>query len=138
MEFGVMMLLTSLAVGQDLQCGRIRNRVILLGILSGMCFAFLTSDSQKIIVRICGTLLPAAVLYVPYRFRGLGGGDVKLFCMLGSYLGAKRVMACMVCSIVLGAAYGIYLLIRRPHTTAAMHFTGAILASAWIGLEGWY
>lgn len=41
----------------------------------------------------------------------MGGGDVKLAGFIGSFLGAKGVLVALLCSTVLGAVFGVFILI---------------------------
>lgn len=69
---------------------------------------------------VVGFVLPYGVTWLFYVLRGvvgLGGGDIKLFCVLGIYLGAQGVIHNMVFSCGLGAIIGggllVFKLIKR-------------------------
>lgn len=60
-----------------------------------------------------GSTLPLLLLAVLFYFRMLGAGDIKLFCVIGGFLGIRDLVSCMAVSFLIGAFISIILLIRR-------------------------
>ncbi|WP_296977736.1 prepilin peptidase [Thermobacillus sp. ZCTH02-B1] len=48
-----------------------------------------------------------ALLLLPYMLGAVGGGDVKLFAALGSWIGAREALDCAVYSMLAAGAYGL-------------------------------
>jgi prepilin signal peptidase PulO-like enzyme (type II secretory pathway) len=80
--------------------------------------------------------VPFLVTWLFYKIRGqigLGGGDIKLFGILGIFLGAKGIMMTLFLSCLLGALVGIVLiLLKKTSKDRPMAFGPAILATATI------
>ncbi|MEJ2721951.1 MAG: prepilin peptidase [bacterium] len=77
-----------------------------------------------------GLLFVIAGAYKIIRKRdGMGGGDIKLMAMIGSFLGWQMVFPVLLIASFFGAAYGVYLLIRGESSRAAVAF-GSFLAPA--------
>ena len=64
---------------------------------------------------ICGgsVLSFIYILEVLIKQEIMGGGDIKLFFMVGMFLGTKGGLIAMILSIYIGAIYGVFLIIYR-------------------------
>lgn len=66
---------------------------------------------------------------------GLGGGDVKLACMLGAFFGWKAIIFILLVSSVLGSIVGLFLIfVFKKGLKYAMPFGPFIVAAAYIYL----
>lgn len=66
---------------------------------------------------------------------GLGGGDVKLACMLGAFFGWKAVIFILMVSSVLGSVVGLFLIfVLRKGLKYAMPFGPFLVAAGYIYL----
>ena len=78
--------------------------------------------------------LPYLVTYLFYKIRGvigLGGGDIKLFGILGLLLGPIGIVQNMFFSCVLGSVFGIFLILtKRMDSKNPMAFGPFIIVSA--------
>ena len=45
--------------------------------------------------------------------RMLGAGDIKLFCVVGGFLGAMDLLKCMLVAVVFGAVWSFWILWKR-------------------------
>jgi prepilin signal peptidase PulO-like enzyme (type II secretory pathway) len=77
--------------------------------------------------------------------KGFGGGDIKLFAVLGLMLGWKLVVLTAVLSFVIGGIAGIILLMTRRAASGTKIAFGpficvsAVIASVWgDNIIGWY
>ncbi len=114
----------------------IPDEISLTGIPLGLVASFLTHDISWIssilgIVLGGGLFFSIAWLYEKYTGQeGLGGGDVKLLAMLGSWLGVESIMIIVVFSTFLGSVFGVTLMATgRANSKAAIPF-GPFLATA--------
>ncbi len=76
---------------------------------------------------------------------GLGGGDVKLACMLGAFFGWKAVIFILLMSSMLGSVVGLFLIfVLKKGAKYAIPFGPFLVAAAYINLFfgerilGWY
>lgn len=60
-----------------------------------------------------GTLIPVLILFPLFYCRMLGTGDIKVFAVVGSVLGAEYGLYCIAISFVLGAAVALPILVFR-------------------------
>lgn len=94
------------ALATDLFRSRIPNLLILAGYLAGMISAVLTEDPWYLC--LLDALIILIFLYPLYLIGAFGGGDIKLFSVIGMFLGfiptvnviLSAVMAGAVCSII--------------------------------------
>ncbi len=68
-----------------------------------------------VLTSLFGALLAMAVLFAGYFIgkKGIGMGDIKLFGVMGWYVGPMPVMAMMFLSLCFAAVYGIIQLLRK-------------------------
>ena len=72
-----------------------------------------------------GGLLAVVLLYEKLRKTdAMGGGDIKLLCLTGLYLGWMKNLLCLLLACVLGIVFALVTLKRRGGRTA--HPLGAL------------
>jgi prepilin peptidase CpaA len=96
----------------DLKRGKIPNGLILAGlILAGIC-SFEEDGIEGGVSFLTGSLAPILLLSILFFFRMLGAGDIKLFCVIGGFMGVKDLLVCMTLSFLVGAIVSLLLLIK--------------------------
>lgn len=65
------------------------------------------------IIGLVGTAVPLMVLFPLFLGKMLGTGDIKVFAVLGSIMGAKRVCYCIFLSFLVGALISLPILLFR-------------------------
>jgi prepilin signal peptidase PulO-like enzyme (type II secretory pathway) len=65
-----------------------------------------------------GMLFGGGVLLIAYAVSrgGIGMGDVKLFAVIGAYVGSRSIAACLLLSMLLAAVYSAVMLLRKKLT----------------------
>lgn len=73
------------AVYTDVKQGVIENRNVMFGLLSGLICAFTGNGMEGVwqSVKMAGVML--VVLFILFVVKGLGAGDIKLFCVLAVF-----------------------------------------------------
>jgi len=123
----------------DLERYIIPGRITLAGIIAGLAIAACISVSgSRGGLLIAG--LPAAVLGLVVgggslwlvdqcavrvlKKTGMGGGDIRLLAMLGTFLGWRQVLVIVFLASVSGAAVGIPVVLgrRRPESAKVSHY----------------
>ena len=115
----------------DLKTGKIPNSFVLCGLLCGSATLLLSyagtalSPFSRIhlpVFRlaqpdpascILGLLLPYLLFGLPALLGMIGGGDVKLLSVTGLFLGAEAVWNVIRTSVLIGAFYALFVLIRH-------------------------
>ena len=126
----------------DLEHQILPDKITLPGIVLGLVFAlFLPPGIRSAAI---GLLVGGGFLWLVgemyYRFageEGMGGGDVKMLAMIGTFLGWPLTILTLVLSSVVGSAIGLgVIVLRRGSLKSALPFgtflaLSGIIASIW-------
>ena len=97
-----------IAAGWDVAQRRIPNPLVLCGLLLGPALAAYESGSQVLILCGAGFALATALTFPQWMLKWMGGGDAKLFMVVGATLGPWPLLNAMVWSM---AANGVLALL---------------------------
>ncbi len=127
----------AVAVWQDCRTRRIPNRLILLGILTGLALnALLPLALGQAVARpgvlglmpaLAGAGLGLAVFLPLYALRTLGAGDVKLLAMVGAFVGPQAVLGVTVATLVAGGVLALAFALRARILGPVLHNVAAIV-----------
>lgn len=94
------------AVYTDTKDGKIENRIILMGLFLGLTLSFGEGGMQEVLegIKMAGIIL--AGLFFLFVVKGLGGGDIKLFCVLAVFF-PKQIISVVMVSFFIGAVMAI-------------------------------
>lgn len=107
-----LIILSSLAVYFDLRYGKIPNALIIVGIIFAVIKIILNYNDRGILLDcILGFIFPITVLFILFRIRVLGAGDVKLIAVIGFTLGLAAIQRIMIYSFYIAGIYSIVILI---------------------------
>jgi len=113
MEYLFLLSITGLAVINDIWRGKIPNALVIAGLCIGGCWQFSYRGVSGILQFLGGSILPLLLLAVLYYFRMLGAGDIKLFSVIGGFLGVSAILQCIAIAFLAGAIISTILMIRR-------------------------
>lgn len=113
MQAVAVVVVTGLAVLDDLCRGRIGNGIIVTGLLWGAVYQVLVKGMLGMTCFLGGALLPVLLFAGLYYFRMIGAGDVKLLAVIGGFWGPWGVLSCMICSILLGGLISLMIMISH-------------------------
>lgn len=119
-----------LAAVSDIRTGKIRNRLILLGYVSGFIISVYGGGIKIIPLWFLKIIIPVILFYLLFRIGALGAGDIKLFSVIAGFLTIKDFWICMVAAFLSGAVFCAGKIMfskkmKHPHT---IHFSIPILA----------
>lgn len=124
------------AVVTDMTSGKISNRLIVFGLLSGLAFRIFGEGGAGVLTFMFHVSIPVVLFYLLYQMRALGAGDIKLFSVVGAYLPLQTLLRVMLVSLFAGAVIGVgkilyqQVILRRPYGKKTfIHFSLAILAA---------
>lgn len=100
---------------QDIFSYKVKNKTILLGLIMGSLFLILNKDLNSTLNSIIGMMVPILILSPLFLFRMLGAGDIKLFSVIGLFLGAIAVTRIMLVSIVIGGILSFIKLVKNKN-----------------------
>ena len=92
------------AAVQDIQSGKVSNRMIAIGLMTGLIFQVIEHKVCGIYFFLWNISVPVILLYLLFQMRVLGAGDIKLFSMIGSILTIGELYQCMACSFLVAGA----------------------------------
>ncbi|MDD2371019.1 MAG: prepilin peptidase [Firmicutes bacterium] len=116
---GVILLAISLI---DIETMTIPDSLIIAIIPLVILIAWVTGD-WNIWGRIIGALIISVPMYISLYFvkDGFGGGDIKLFAVLGLFLGWENMLLTILISSVLGAVIGIIMTKSKKENISGKH-----------------
>ena len=119
-----------MSVLYDLYEDKISNYIILFGflqifvnlIVESVLFGF---DFKRIIEIFTGIIFPLILMFPLFYLHMIGTGDIKLFMVIGGFLGIKLIFICIFLSFVIGVVVSIYKMIKYHlfHERFAYFFT---------------
>lgn len=98
------------AVGMDLQSQQIDNVWILIAAILGFGYQVFHPGGRGVLAYVLGCGIPLLILWIFFRFRMLGAGDIKLLSVLGGIMGREAILACMFWSLLFGAVFSVAIL----------------------------
>jgi len=101
---------TGIAAVFDIKTWRIPNIYAICGMMAGILKAVLFQGKHGLCYSIIGMMLPVAVLFVLFLLKAIGGGDIKLFSAIGSFIGADIGFIMLYSFIAGGILSFIYLI----------------------------
>lgn len=117
------LLLLLIATATDLHTGKVSNRLICLGISTGILFQMWEFGMEGLVRSAVQIFFPVIVLFLLFLMRALGAGDIKLFSMIGSIWNLKVLCYCMIFSFLTGAVISLMkLLYQRNLLTRLIYF----------------
>lgn len=109
-----------IAVILDFATGKISNKLILTGFLLSFIFTIVV-NKHSIIYYLLGTLIPILVLLFIFVIGGIGAGDVKLFAVIGGFIGYQGVLKCIITSFIVGAIIAVFKLLIQRNLIQTLH-----------------
>jgi len=106
-KFLVLLLVVVSAVIMDFSTGKVSNYLIIVGLIMGFFLQILSGGKEQIIYSLAGAVVPLVVLMLVFLIGGIGAGDIKLFSVIGLFLGAKGVFTCIVVAFIIGAVMSL-------------------------------
>lgn len=102
------------AVVYDFAGGRIPNRLIGMGLVVSVGYMLGTRGVHYGFELAAGIAIPIIFLFALFHMRALGGGDLKLLSLLGSFFGF-RIIEVIIYAFIFGACQSlIRLLLNHP------------------------
>lgn len=112
----------------DFKYDRIYNGWITLGILLGLSLHIWKNGWHDMSSAITAMLLAFCILYPIYKIGALGGGDVKLFIMVGSFLSIDHLLHVIVVSFIIGAIFSLGKMILEANFVERMKYLSYYLS----------
>lgn len=108
----LVMVLIGRAIYTDVRKGMIENRILEIGLVLGLVCAYVEGGVETLFQSIGMTILLLAGLWFLFVLRGLGGGDIKLLCVLAAFY-PNQIVTVVVASFVAGVGIGLIQMLIR-------------------------
>lgn len=102
-----MILLLITAVYFDFCRGKIPNAIIVCGGVTAFSIQLYLGGIEGLFRGVLGMLLPCLLLYGLFCIGAMGAGDVKLFAVIGAFLGTAGTVLCLVIAFLVGAVFSL-------------------------------
>lgn len=113
LKFILITIFLTVATITDYKEYKIKNKTIVLFLLTGIIINFVTGGVLGLSDSIYGLLIPL-VLFPLFALKMLGAGDVKAFCAIGSIIGFKLCVYTILFSFLSGGIIAIgFMLFRK-------------------------
>lgn len=96
----------------DIKSRKIPNQLIVLGIVLGIGVNALGSFPEHFYSGILGFILGLVIMLIPYCFGLLGAGDVKLFAVVGLFLGSDNILDALIYTVLCGGVLALLYLFQ--------------------------
>ncbi len=115
------------ALDENFECGIIPDEISIGGTVLGLLFSlfFYPGILNSILGAVSGFLilwLPSFIYYIITKKEGMGGGDLKLFAMIGAFLGAKPLFFILFFSSLFGVVVGLPFILVKKNRDFPMPF----------------
>ncbi len=97
-KYAILLIFLFAAACTDVLTNKIKNIIILTGLLSGIVLGF-SGEAVK------GLVVTFSIFYPIYRIGWCGAGDVKLMMLSGFYLGFFGLLSCTVTILALALIF---------------------------------
>lgn len=97
----------------DIMEKRIPNEVIITGLSLGAVYQLWCFGWMGLLIFLSGVMLPVVLLGFLYYFRMIGAGDIKLFCVIGGFLGPTGGIHSILDTFLIGGAISLLLFLKR-------------------------
>ena len=102
--------LLTVAAVQDVESGKISNRLIVTGLMIGIAAQITEYQVWGVYYFLRNISVPVILLYLLFQMRVLGAGDIKLFSMIGSIVTTGELFRCMAYSFLTAGAASVLFL----------------------------
>ncbi len=103
----VILILLMPAVIMDFFFDKIYNEWILVLFMTGMSYVIWNGGLEGAIKALVSMTIPFFLLYPLFMIGVMGGGDVKLLSVMGSFFTVKEIFVCVMVSFLLGAIFSL-------------------------------
>lgn len=101
---GSVVFILSRAVYTDIKEEKIENRLMAAGLVMGFAAAYLTGGLDRLVVSVWQSVLVLLFMLILFVIKGLGAGDIKLFCVLAAFM-PENILSVIVMAFLAAAAF---------------------------------
>jgi prepilin peptidase CpaA len=119
---GLPLVTSGVAMLMDLRTARVENTWLVFMAAVSFVTQLYCAGWTSLRTMIPGMLCPFLLLIGLYYFRMLGPGDIKLLCVLGSMVGAGKILTGLVVSFLIGGGLSFAVLLLDGNYRERIHY----------------
>lgn len=112
-KFVILGILLILSIAGDIRNYKISNLIVLAGLTAGLLLNLVSGGISGLLSSILAAVIPLVLLIALFALRMLGAGDIKLFCAVGSIMGASFVLYAMAFAFLSGGIMALFIMLFR-------------------------
>lgn len=101
-----------MAVWSDCISYKVKNAIIITGLFLGVIFQVLETGVIGILNWFIGAVLPVIILWLLFRCKMLGAGDIKLFSIIGGMYGMPVIINTIILAFFAGGVLSVIRLMQ--------------------------
>lgn len=124
-QWRIVLVLTILiwAIYTDIRKGIIENRCMVYGLLAGGLYTVLFKGGAGLLEDMKMSIVMLIALFALFLLKGLGAGDIKLFCVLAAFY-PRDAMGIVVISFIIAAGLAIGKMLIRAIQRKQIYLRG--------------
>lgn len=124
-----------LALISDIRTYKIKNSITFPFIIIGIVTNIYLNSLEGLFFSLKGIIVPILLLIIFFILRMLGAGDIKLFCAIGSIMGAEFILYTILYAFLTGGVMALLLIIIRKNGIKRFKYLFKYIKSCFITLS---
>ena len=113
----------------DMRTRRVPNPLTMGIAATGLVFAATRLSGLTIAAAALGFAVGLGLMLLPYLFGAMGGGDLKLFAALGTFLGPRPILQAFLYTLLAGGILAVVVAFRRRRLQETMQNAAELVRS---------
>jgi prepilin peptidase CpaA len=113
----------------DMRTRRVPNPLTMGIAATGLTFAATRLSGLTIAAAALGFAVGLGLMLLPYLFGAMGGGDLKLFAALGTFLGPRPILQAFLYTLLAGGILAVVVALQRRRLQEAMQNAAELVTS---------
>jgi prepilin peptidase CpaA len=113
----------------DLRTRRVPNPLTLGIAVTGLAFAALRLSGLSLAAAVLGLSVGVGLMLLPYVFGAMGGGDLKLFAALATFLGPGPTVQAFLYTLLAGGLLAVVVALQRRRFQETMQNAADLVTS---------
>lgn len=114
----------------DIKTRRVPNPLTLGIAVTGLAFAATRWSGLSVATAALGLAVGIGLMLLPYVFGAMGGGDVKLFAALGTFLGPWPTVQAFLYTLVAGGLLAVWVAMQRRRLRETVENAAVLVRTA--------
>jgi prepilin peptidase CpaA len=113
----------------DMRTRRVPNPLTMGIAATGLTFAATRLSGLTIAAAALGFAVGLGLMLLPYLFGAMGGGDLKLFAALGTFLGPRPILQAFLYTLLAGGILAVVVALQRRRLQETMQNAAELVTS---------